>query len=79
MIGWEEYSQHILKSLERLERKIDGQDELLREHMDQEDTRLDRLASRLTRAERDLRWHSKIAGGIGAFFGVIVTWLMESK
>ena len=65
---WPEYSVHVLKTLDRLETKIDKIDATMRDHIAKD-------GIKLTRLERDLKWHARIAGIIAAAIGASFPYL----
>jgi prefoldin subunit 5 len=70
MNSWDENGKYILKTLERLEEKLDTR-------IDNYDKQLDSLELKLSRLDRDLTWHAKIAMAIAAFVGTVLGWLFS--
>lgn len=77
MKNWEEYSEHVIRSLARLEDKVDEGQDMLAKHMDQEEARMLHYETKLTRLEQDMKWYSKITGGVGALCGIVFAWMLE--
>lgn len=71
MSEWNENAKYILKTLERLEEKLDT-------HIQNYDDQLDKVKQNLLKIERDVAWHAKIAMAIAAFTGAVIGWFAKS-
>lgn len=69
---WTQYSKHILKTLERLERKTDSLGELLT--MANEDALKEhsKLSERIGKVESDVKWYARVSSMLGVLVASVV-------
>lgn len=76
MKDWDQSALYMFEAIKRIEKKLESLDANLREHMASEEQRLVKIENDLARAQSDIRWHSKLAAGLGTLGGLVVSWLL---
>lgn len=67
---------YIMQTLNRLEDKLDKQNKLLQDHMNQEEQRFSEIEQKVVKLEQDAKWYSRIASGVGALAAIFVSWFV---
>lgn len=76
MDSWQEYSQHVIKSLDRLERKLDDHAETAQLMQAQHLIRHGELEKQIQLVAKDVTWFARIASGIGFAGSILVNWVL---
>jgi len=77
-MNWDQYSMEMLKStLERLEDKMDAQNDMLRKHMEEEDRRFAALEVDVAKVKQDLKWYAKAASGLSIAVAGVTNWMFD--
>lgn len=71
--NWDQSQLFVLKSLERIEAKLDSLDGSMRSHVQQDDSRHEQLAVDLAKVDKDMKWHSRVASGIGSVGAILIS------
>lgn len=76
MKDWDQSALYMFEAIKRIEKKLESLDENLREHMRDEEQRLLKIERDIVSTKADIKWHAKIAAGLGTLGGVVISWLL---
>lgn len=76
MADWDKNGIYILKALERIEAKLDKADEKFDMHAIADEKRFEHIEVITARLTQDVKWHARIAAGIGSAGALILSLIL---
>lgn len=78
MKDWDQSALYMFEAIKRIEKRLESLDSNLREHMEQEESRLRDIELNVTQLQRDVKWHAKVAAVLGSVGGVVLSFVFSA-
>lgn len=72
-------NDHILTSLDRIEKKLDVYDEKLNSHIAEDSGKFEKMNGKINEVRQELKFHSRLGSMVAVLVGSVISWVIEVR